>query len=126
MKGNPCTNHPDKDLKEIEPGTRFCERCRNLVALDWKPIPKPIPKIVQEMALEEELEVEIEEAVNVATENEEVIEQPVDTGPEVIMPVEAEPELSEAERLATAQFGLDNAKKAEIAALRAKLAELEK
>ena len=56
MKGNACINHPDKDIKEIPPGTRFCERCRNLVPLEWKPIPKPVPEIVQEMALEEESE----------------------------------------------------------------------
>ena len=133
MKGNPCTNHPDKDIKDIEPGTRFCERCRNLVALDWK----PIPEIVQEMALEEESEPSVEEV------NEEaIIAEHAEVGIKVVHdgdvlrvvepakePVEAEPEEGR-DTLEVATEGYvkqqEEARKAEIAALKAKLAELEK
>ena len=134
MPRSACTRHPKDKVIEIPIGAKYCERCNHLV------LPEPemeIVAIVQEMELEAETEQSVEE---MKEEVEKIIEDsniPEEVKKDIVIeivketPVEAEPEqvtdppVTKAE-VDKAVIEAQEAKKAEIASIRARLAELEK
>ncbi len=128
MPRSACSKHPRDKVIEIPIGTRYCERCHHLVAPELE-----IVAIVQEMALEEESKPSVEE---MKAEAEKIIEDsniPEEVKKDIVIeivketPVEAEIEALKEEAAEVITTGIvTEEKKAQIEALRARLAELEK
>ena len=149
MTRSPCTNHPDADLIEIPPGSRFCTRCRYIVPQNWKPVevvigtpleaePDATSTLEEGFDLTESLEIEPEKVPLEAKP--EVKEQLEESQEETVAEEVAEPIEEEAvvetpkdeAKVEIENLTLDDlakitaAKNAKIKALRAQLAELEK
>lgn len=134
MTRNACLNHPKDKVIEIPAGFKYCERCHHLVPPELE-----IVEIVQEMELEAETEQSVEE---MKEEVEKIIEDsniPEEVKKDIVIeivkeePLEAEsgvvveiPEETpvEAVKKDMERRALEEAKKAEIEALKEEAAEV--
>ena len=128
MTRSPCINHPDKDVIDVPPGSKYCTRCRYLIAPELE-----IAEIIEETPVEAEPErknpivEELKELEKADPEAKPEVKEQLEESPEETVQEEAE-ELTEEEVVAEllnaeAEAKVDNT--AEIARLKAQLAELE-